>query len=127
MKNIILLSIFFIVTIVGCKDDTVTPTPTPTKLPVLTITYFNIHNWIIGWGVDFQVKLKNIGEANATNIMLKFNYTATNNTFYYRDSVTNVQWGDTIIPTQEQYKVFSYNLPTGYYVDSARVTIVSYQ
>ena len=127
MKKIFYFVFIVLVTLTACKDNTVSPTNPPPKVPVLNVTYFFSHNWITGWGVDFQVKLKNSGQANATNIVLRFDYRATDFNQSYLDSIINVQWVDTIIPSGEQFKTFSYPLLTGYYVDSANVTIVSYK
>jgi hypothetical protein len=127
MKKILYLSFIILITIAACKENSPSPSPPQPKVPVLEVTYFFSHNWMVGSGVDFQVRLKNSGQASATDIILQFNYRAVNNSLSYLDSVTNVQWVDTIKPAGEQFKTFSYNLQSGYYVDSANVTIVSYQ
>lgn len=88
----------------------------------IRVTKFSYSNWLIGWGVDYAVKLKNTGDITAKNIHLMFIDEVSNETFTYKDT-SYADWGESLIPTKEKKKTFNRSLPKGFKVISSLITV----
>ncbi|MCI0449240.1 MAG: hypothetical protein L0Y79_05545 [Chlorobi bacterium] len=88
----------------------------------IRVTGYSFHNWIIGWGIDYSVKLKNNGDITGKNLRLIFIDEISNETFSYTDT-TFADWGESLIPTKEVKKTFNRTLPNGFKVLNSTVTV----
>jgi len=116
--------IFLTFFLTSCSSDIVNTT-NPTPNVIIESSTLTTHP--LGDTVDFNITLKNIGNANANNIKLSFWYRTTNNSFAITDSIPNVIWADTLKPNAQQLKIFSYAVinPNYFHVDSLRAYVIN--
>ena len=91
---------------------------------VIILSSSSSNAWL-NYSVDYTVQLGNSGDANASNIKLRFICKAAkgNNSFI---DTCYFFWGSTLAPQQTEEKTFNRKLPKGYKaVDPKYIAIVS--
>jgi len=121
MKKI--LAILFLLTFYSCGSDN-TVTNTNTQTPFVLISSSSYSNWTFLSGFDLSVTLTNAGQANSTNLKLRFKYYAVNGPSHFYASI-DTTWNDILYVQQSSTKGYSYSLPSGYRTDSLWISILS--